>query len=163
MLAVVIVGMVMIMIPMMGAAFASMMGDFENATEEESIMAVYSILAVFYLGFFLVIVPASMIYRVAVRNIMYNNSILDDRHTFVSTLKILPFIWIVISNAILALVTVGLMIPWGRIRLARYLAENTRIIAGGPLDVYSSDVIDTHGVTASEYIDLEGFDIDVGI
>jgi len=55
------------------------------------------------------------------------------------------------------------MIPWGRVRLAQYLADHTYIIAGGDLGGYSSTVIETHGVTAAEYADIEGFDIDIGI
>ncbi len=104
-----------------------------------------------------------LIYKAAVRNIIFNNAILDNKHEFISTISASKYIYIIITNTLLAILTLGLMIPWGRIRLARYLAKNTQIIAGGDLDGYTSDIIETHGVTAAEYADMEGFDIDIGI
>ncbi len=104
-----------------------------------------------------------LIYRAAVRNIIFNNAILDDKHRFQSTVEPATYMWIYFSNAIAAIFSLGLLIPWGRVRIARYMAENTKVLALGPLDVYSSDVIETHGVTAAEYTDIDGFDIDIGI
>ena len=137
---------------------------FENMDDPAEISPAMFILPLLIYAFlFLVLFPASMIYRVAIRNIVFNNAILDDKHHFISTVRTLPYAWIVISNAILALFTMGLMIPWGRVRLARYLADNTSFISGGGLDEYSSSVIETSGVSAAEYADFEGFDIDLGI
>lgn len=104
-----------------------------------------------------------LIYRGAVRNIIFNNTVLDDKHRFESTVDPGRYMWIHLSNAFLAIVTLGLMIPWGKVRLARYMAENTWVLANGNLDGYSSEVIDTHGVTAAEYTDMDGIDIDIGI
>ena len=55
------------------------------------------------------------------------------------------------------------MIPWGRIRLAKYMASVTAIESDGSLEGYTSDVQETAGVLSAEYMDLEGFDIDIGI
>jgi len=55
------------------------------------------------------------------------------------------------------------MIPWARIRLAKYMASVTAIESEGSLDGYVSKVQETPGVLSSEYMDLEGFDIDIGI
>ncbi len=133
--------------------------DFENLGTAQQYLFVILMYGVFFLIFF----PASMIYRAGIRNIHFNNTELDDRHSFISTVEVLPLAWIVLSNAIVTLFSLGLMLPWARIRLARYMADNTQFVAGGPLDVYTSDVLETHGVTAAEYVDIEGFDIDLGI
>lgn len=117
----------------------------------------------FYLMLFLIFVPATLFYRAWVRNVHLNNTVLDERHHLESTVNPGRFIWIVVSNAFAALFTLGLMIPWGRIRLAKYMASVTAINSEGSLDGYTSDVQETAGVLSSEYMDLEGFDIDIGI
>jgi uncharacterized membrane protein YjgN (DUF898 family) len=55
------------------------------------------------------------------------------------------------------------MMPWARVRMARYLASRTKLIAGGPLDIYAGDVGDEVGVVSSEYFDMEGIDIGLGL
>ncbi len=104
-----------------------------------------------------------MIYKAAVRNIIFNNAVLDGRHEFISTVKAPRYVFIVVTNTLAALLTLGLLVPWGRVRLARYMASCTEVLAGGDLGGYSSKVIESHGVTAAEYADIEGFDIDLGI
>ena len=87
----------------------------------------------------------------------------DERHHFHSSVHPGRFIWIVVSNTIVSLFSLGLMIPWGRIRLARYMASVTALESDGSLDGYTSHVRETAGVLSAEYMDLEGFDIDIGI
>ena len=118
---------------------------------------------IFYPLFLLSFFAAGIVYRVARRNILFSNAILDDKHEFVSTFETPEYMGIIISNVFAILFTLGLATPWARVRLARYVAENTKVLADGDLGGYSSSVIETHGVTAAEYTDLEGFDIDIGI
>lgn len=155
----VIVGLGLMFLSVGGLSGLEKMAD--PATVVSPAMSMIPILI--YLFMFLVIFPASMIYSVAIRNIIFNNTVLDDKHHFISTVQTLPYAWIIISNAFAALFTFGLMIPWGRVRLARYMAANTSFVSGGGLDDYSSSVIETSGVSAAEYADFEGFDIDLGI
>jgi len=117
---------------------------------------------ILYLIMGLTYIPAYFLYKVAIRNILFNNTVLDDRHEFISTLKFMPYAWIVFSNAVLAVFTLGLMIPWGRIRLAHYVAANTQVVIDGNLDDYQSEVQDSIGASGAEYADLEGFDFDFG-
>lgn len=117
----------------------------------------------FYLAMFLVVVPASLFYRAWVRNVHLNNTVLDEQHHLESTVHPGRYIWIVVSNALVSIPTLGLMIPWGRIRLAKYMASVTAVNSEASLDGYMSDVQETAGVLSSEYMDLDGFDIDIGI
>lgn len=117
----------------------------------------------FYLALFLVFVPAALLYRAWVRNVHFNNTVIDERHHMISNVHPGRFIWIVVSNTIVSIFTLGLMIPWGRIRLAKYMASVTAMDSEGGLEGYSSSVQETAGVVSSEYVDLEGFDIDIGI
>ena len=93
----------------------------------------------------------------------FNNSVIDGIHHLQSSLHPGRFIWIVVSNTLISLLTLGLMIPWGRIRLARYMASITVLNSNGALDGYTSSAQESAGVISAEYVDLEGFDIDIGV
>jgi len=123
----------------------------------------YLLIVGLYIAFFIGIIPVFLFYQARLRNIAYNNMILDDRHRFRSEVRARDYIGIILSNAVVVLLTLGLMMPWARVRLARYLASKTTLIAGGPLDVYSGEVGEDVGVVSSEYFDMEGFDIGIGI
>ena len=116
-----------------------------------------------YAFLLLIFVPVGLFYRAWIRNIHFNNSVIDGIHHLQSSLHPGRFIWIVITNTIVSLLTLGLMIPWGRIRLARYMASITALNSNGALDGYTSSVQESAGVISAEYADLEGFDIDIGV
>jgi len=149
----------------MSGALGEIMQAAESGTDPDpaQLGGLMAVLMGFYLALFLVIVPASLFYRAWVRNVHLNNTVIDDVHHFQSTVHPGRFIWIVVSNTIVSLFTLGLMIPWARIRLAKYMASVTAIETEGSLEGYVSEVQETPGVLSSEYMDLEGFDIDIGI
>lgn len=149
----------------MSGALAEMMEAAETGADPDptKLGGLMGVVLAFYLALFLVIVPATLFYRAWVRNVHLNNTVLDERHHLESNVHPGRFIWIVVSNAFASLFTLGLMIPWGRIRLAKYMASVTAVNSEGSLDGYASDVQETTGVLSSEYMDLEGFDIDIGI
>ncbi len=166
------IGGIILLSMIMGGALMGMNGalqEFAKAAETGSnpdpaqLGGLMAVIMGFYLALFLIIVPASLFYRAWVRNVHLNNTIVDDLHQLRSSVHPGRFIWIVISNTIVTLLTLGLMIPWARIRLAKYMASVTAIESEGSLDGYVSKVQETPGVLSSEYMDLEGFDIDIGI
>jgi len=143
-----------------------MMGSMEalGSVDPENLGPEFFVFIVgLYISLFIGIIPAFLFYQARMRNLAYNNMILDDRHQFRSEVRARDYIGIVLSNAVVVLFTLGLMMPWARVRMARYLASKTTLIAGGPLDVYSGEVGDEVGVVSSEYFDMEGIDIGIGI
>lgn len=149
--------------------FGSLMGEFgaliqsgSNADMQEQQMMMFKIILATYAVMFLAIVPVIIYYKAVIRNVTFNNTILDDLHRFESTVNPLRYLWIVLTNVLAAITSIGLLVPWGRVRLAKYMAACTKLIAGGPLDSYSSGVSETSGVIASEYMDMEGFDVGIG-
>lgn len=139
----------------------NMDASFLNASPDSLGFIAY-IIAI-YIAIFIGIVPAFLFYRTRVRNLAYNNMVLDERHRFRSEVRARDYIGIALSNAVVVLLTIGFMMPWSRVRMARYLASKTTLLAGGPLDVYSGEVGDEVGVVSSEYFDMEGFDIGIGL
>ena len=149
----------------MSGALTEMMEATENGADLDPAQmgGIMSVILGFYAVSFLVIIPAMLFYRAWVRNVHLSNTVLDEQHHLESTVNPGRYIWIVVSNALVSIPTLGLMIPWGRIRLAKYMASVTAVNSEASLEGYTSDVQETAGVLSSEYMDLEGFDIDIGI
>lgn len=104
------------------------------------------------------IISGLLIYTVYSRNIGFGNLHLKGGHSFESNVKVKSYIWIIFSNFLLTLVTIGLYIPWAKVRLARYLADHTAMIAKGDLDQFAASQIDQSGVASGEFLDIEGID-----
>ena len=104
----------------------------------------------------LVAVPA---YRVMTRNVSLNSVTLGD-HTFESTLKVGSVIWIYISNAVAIVFSVGLLIPWAKVRIMRYLANHLVLNAADDLESFERAEQKKMSALGEEAADF--MDIDVG-
>lgn len=70
--------------------------------------------------------------RTAFENLVWNHTRLDQ-HRFESRLRAGQMFWLYATNVLGILVTLGLFVPWARVRLARYRAESLTLVPGGPL------------------------------
>lgn len=114
-----------------------------------------------YLGFILVsllIVPYSYTRQ---RTYILNNSNLDNKITFASTLRATPFAWVMISNFIIVILTVGLGIPWAKVRMTRMILENTQVSTGAGFDDYITQKQQAQSSLGDQIGDA--FDVDVGV
>jgi uncharacterized membrane protein YjgN (DUF898 family) len=70
------------------------------------------------------------------------------------------YAWILGSNALVSLLTLGMMYPWGEVRRLRYLAAHTTVSGAETFDT----VVGPRGGSASAAGDevADAFDIDVG-
>jgi len=66
-------------------------------------------------------------YRALTRNIMVNALRLQGGIRFRSHVSGFGLGWIIVSNLILSVVTLGLLLPWAQVRQYRYLSQNTEI------------------------------------
>lgn len=114
-------------------------------------------------GLLILAAVLSLVYRAGVRNIVFNHMLLDLKHRFRSTISKRRFAWIVVSNLIVTALTLGLMHPWAKVRLTRYVASCTYVLPGGPLDDFVESVKETQGVIGEEYVEVESIDIGVGL
>ncbi|MCX8567878.1 YjgN family protein [Aminobacter sp. MET-1] len=108
---------------------------------------------------FLVVMLAGLIYRAGVRNVVFNETVIDGRHMLASSIGRGRFAWISISNLFATLFTLGLARPWAAIRMASYMATVTALDTTGSLDAYASDLQNAGTATGSEFLDVEGFDL----
>ncbi len=69
---------------------------------------------------------------------LYMNSTTLDHHGFSSTLTAQMMAWLYVSNTLAIVLSLGLMIPWAKVRMARYRASRLKFHAAGSLDRYIS-------------------------
>lgn len=133
-------------------------GLFNSSTgpEPESALA---LVAAFYVLFFVGFIPAGAIWQAFLRNTIFNNTVLDGRHRLESDVSPLRVVWIVMSNVVVTFASLGLMLPWARIRLARYYARHTRVYPAGSLDDFLSQQQEQQGALGDAFTDLQSVDI----
>ncbi|PHQ90003.1 MAG: hypothetical protein COB42_05810 [Sulfurimonas sp.] len=95
------------------------------------------------------------------RSYIFENTILDEKVKFASTLEALPFGWLLFSNLILIIITLGFATPWAKVRAARYIMTNTLIEAKDGLDVFITQKTEEESSLGEQIGDA--FDVDVGI
>lgn len=109
--------------------------------------------------FYGTLIPAGIYYRIATRNIGYSALRLEGGHAFRSTLSPLRMVWILVSNLVVIVLTLGLMLPWARVRAARYTAAHTEALIEGSADSFVDTIAREGSAVAAEFTDIEGIDV----
>lgn len=92
------------------------------------------------------------------RNISLNGMLLGT-HTFTSTVKVWPMLWISISNTIAIVCSVGLLIPWAKVRTTRYLTDHLVLNAADDLESFIQAEHRKESALGEAAVDLMDFDI----
>ena len=98
--------------------------------------------------------------RTAFENLVWNHTMLDE-HRFASRLRIWRMLAIYAVNIVTIALTLGLAVPWARVRLARYRAESLTLLPGGPLLSEADGSADDESATGAEL--SEAMDLDFGL
>lgn len=93
----------------------------ERADPFSDAMLTWTIYAVIFLGLF----PASAVYSAFIHNVIVNGTTLDGVHRFRSSVSPWRLVWILLSNAVVVVVSLGLMCP-GRISASRATSRRIR-------------------------------------
>jgi uncharacterized membrane protein YjgN (DUF898 family) len=99
-----------------------------------------------------------LFYAAGVRNIAFNATKIDGTHDLKSNAPRLRYAWIIVSNFIVLVLSIGLLIPWAAIRTWRFLADHTSLVSETGLDGFVSAQEAQGNVTAAEYLDIDGID-----
>lgn len=105
-----------------------------------SVGTLFLSLLVLFFGFLI----AGSYFTVASRNYLCNQTTLDMNIRFHSSVKTLPYMWLLLSNGFMVLFSLGFALPVAKVRLVRYLAD--RIAVEGDLSKLD---IETHQMTAN--------------
>jgi len=103
---------------------------------------------------------AGIYLRTATSNLVLNHAAANG-HRFISTLQTRSMLWIYLTNLAAIVASLGLLIPWAKIRLMHYRMDNLKLQPRGGLDNFIAGE-QTRVMAAGE--ELAGiFDIDLGL
>ena len=94
------------------------------------------------------------------QNLVWNHTQVGD-HRFESRVESGRLFWIVFTNLLGIVFTLGLFQPFAAIRLARYRIESMSLLAAGPIDEFVAGQQEAVAATGEGAADL--FDIDIGL
>ncbi|HZQ39421.1 MAG TPA: YjgN family protein [Rhizomicrobium sp.] len=94
-------------------------------------------------------------------NLALNHTVLGDRFHFESSLSPGRMIWLVISNLVLTVATLGLFYPWAAVRIARYRCEHFAVSGPDEMDNFVSESALAKGAIGEEVASF--FDVDIGL
>lgn len=93
-----------------------------------------------------------------IQNLIWNNTKLGE-HQFSSNLKWSKMAFIMVTNLIGIVVTLGLFTPFAQIRSIKYRVESMTLITGGSLDHFLADAEANGSATGEGVSDLLDFDL----
>lgn len=82
----------------------------------------------------LAVLPAWAVYKALTREAIFRAAMLEGGYEFRSGVTVEGLVKLTMLNTVLIIASLGLMIPWARLNMARYMAENTYILADASLD-----------------------------
>jgi uncharacterized membrane protein YjgN (DUF898 family) len=112
--------------------------------------------------YFAVLIGVSQYIAVRITNLCLNSTTIgSDTTGFVSTIRLRDMIWLQLTNLLAIVFSLGLAIPWVLIRMARYRASKTSIIApAGGLEHFTAGVAEKDNALGDAAADV--FDMDIG-
>ena len=135
-------------------AVANMAAPGKHAQPPLAIMVLlFAGMGLVYLFFFAFI-------NTRIYNVIWNGTQIAGNR-FHSSLKVKTMAWLYLSNALAIMFTFGLMIPWARIRMARYKLGNLALQSQGNLENFIAGEKQQVSATGEELGEV--FDFDIGI
>ncbi len=124
---------------------------------------VFVFMAVFYAMYLPAYLGIYAYNRSRMLNLLYNNATLAGGHKLRSTLGYWALFWIYSSNLIAIVCTLGLAVPWAKVRMARYRTSHLVLQPAGDLDAFVAETSAQTDVGAlgAEMDNL--FSIDIGL
>ncbi|MDQ2642550.1 MAG: YjgN family protein [Myxococcota bacterium] len=107
------------------------------------------------------LIPAAFV-RARIGNLVYGG-IQIENHVFSSNQRARELIKLYAVNAVAILFSLGLMIPWAQIRLAKYRAEHLTLHALGPLFAENLGLDQGRSALGDAANDLGDLDLDLGL
>jgi uncharacterized membrane protein YjgN (DUF898 family) len=95
------------------------------------------------------------------RSYIFANTRLDDEITFHSSLTMAALAWVMISNLLLIMLTLGLALPWAKVRMTTLVLTNTHVNTELGFDHYISQQQTKQSALGDQIGDA--FDVDVGL
>lgn len=128
--------------------------------QETAAAAVGTFIVAGMVAFYLMLPVVGALIQARTANLLYNGTALGPVG-FTSSQRARDLIWIFLSNLVLIAVTLGLFIPWAKVRLARYRAQHLTVAGPEELDSFVAGQHQASTATGSEIADL--LDLNLGL
>jgi uncharacterized membrane protein YjgN (DUF898 family) len=136
-------------------------GDTLQLDDQEAGLLGAVIAAFTYLGFFALFVVFNTGIQAAISNYVWSNTRLNDLR-FEYSQSIPRVVWLQFSNIVAIILSLGLLIPWAKVRMTRYRLSKFLVHAPqGALQQFIATERDYVVATGDEF--GEAFDIDLGL
>lgn len=106
-----------------------------------------------FLYFFIVVYV-----QTALANLTWNSTRIAGS-SFVSRMRVRDMAWLYLSNAVAIMGSLGLMIPWASIRLARYRFETLSVEGIADMEAFRAGIQGDVGAAGEEIGDIFGIDV----
>ena len=167
----IIIGFLLLLSILSGLLFASTMSsglDLENISndiEGAGANPLFIVGFIFvYVGFISTFLFATAYSFSRQRQYLFENTTLDKGITFRSTVGAKRYFYVLLTNMLMVLFTIGLALPWAKVRVARYLADNSWIEASDiDINSYLTQKQEEQSALGEEIGDVLDIDIDIAI
>jgi len=112
-------------------------------------------------AFYAFIFSIIFIYPILCRNLMVKALSLAEIVSFDSTISPIKFIWIALSNWVLTIISIGLLMPWAKIRMYRYLSDCTLIKMNGNVEQFIDEAKASQSSLGEAVADFEGIEVSI--
>lgn len=144
-----------------GFNFGSISSDMEGAEAHPLLIVGFVII---YFGFIATFLFATAYSFSRQRQYLFENTTLDNAITFKSTVDAKGYFSVLVTNMLLVLFTIGLALPWAKVRVARYIADNSWIEASDmDINSYLTQKEQEQSAIGEEIGDVLDIDIDIAI
>lgn len=116
-----------------------------------------------YIVLFIVSMISVAYYVTRQRAYIFENTNLEEKVKFFSTMEFLPYTYILITNFLLILITLGLAYPWAKVRVAKYTLENTILKLENDFDGYFNETKKKESPIGEQVSDTFDVGIDIPI
>lgn len=116
----------------------------------------YGVVAAMYFSIFVGYVYVAS----RVTNVSYNTTTIGP-HRLRSTIRMRDLVAIYLTNTAAIVASIGLLVPWAQIRLARYRAAHLRLLAGGDLHDWTLETGVERSAFGAETANV--FDLDISL
>ncbi len=154
---------------MLGSVFSGMdfhalqNGNFSSLEDGSQI----SVFIFGYIALFALSIALSAYTTVCIRNHVFgqlcasHEQTPENQYQFNSSLTVFGYVWLVVSNFLLQVITLGIARPWVMVRTTRYLADNTEVI--GNMALLAATDLDSDVKSAITDEVAQAFDLGIGI
>lgn len=118
-------------------------------------------LGLVYIAFLMATFILVAYFQSQVRQYVFANTVLNGKVNFSSSLTTISLAWLMMSNFLLVLVTLGLGTPWAKVRRAKLILKNTLVDVEHGIDGFITQQQDKQSALGEQIGDA--FDVDIGI